>query len=299
MTTVPISWMSTSIDSLTLPVFKISQSECPDTTIQYIDISSIDNTNYRISDHKEYLVKEAPSRARQIIRGGDILFSTVRPYLKNIAQVTDQYDGEIASTGFSVLRPALGVEPKYLYFYCTYREFINSLCEDQYGVSYPAVKDDQVRAKFIRLPPENEQHRIVAKIEELFSELDKGVESLKTARQQLKVYRQALLKHAFEGKLTEQWRQDNADKLETADQLLERIKQEREARYQQQMDEWEAAVERWEIGGKEGKKPTKPKIPKNLERPSSVELKGHEHIPESWCLAKIGDVASVGTGPLC
>ena len=79
------------------------------------------------------------------------------------------------------------------------------------------------------LPPLDEQRRLVAKIEELFSELDKGVESLKTARAQLDVYRQAVLKHAFEGKLTAQWREENKDKLETPERLLTRIKQERAA----------------------------------------------------------------------
>ena len=74
------------------------------------------------------------------------------------------------------------------------------------------------------LAPQNEQTRIVAKIEELFSELDKGIESLKTARRQLEVYRQAVLKHAFEGKLTAQWREENKDKLEKPEQLLARIK---------------------------------------------------------------------------
>lgn len=63
----------------------------------------------------------------------------------------------------------------------------------------------------------------MAKIEELFSELDKGIESLKTAREQLKIYRQAVLKHAFEGKLTADWREENKDKLETADELLDRF----------------------------------------------------------------------------
>ena len=66
------------------------------------------------------------------------------------------------------------------------------------------------------------------------------MESLKTARAQLKTYRQSLLKAAFEGRLTEQWRRDNADKLETADQLLQRIREEREARYQQQLEDWKA-----------------------------------------------------------
>ncbi|ANV83304.1 hypothetical protein AWQ21_02265 [Picosynechococcus sp. PCC 7003] len=106
------------------------------------------------------------------------------------------------------------------------------------------------------------------KIEELFSELDAGVESLKAAQAKLKLYRQALLKQAFEGKLTEQWRKENADKLEPAEQLLERIKQEREARYQKQLDDWKTAVKEWESQGKPGKKPTKPQKTKfsNLEK---------------------------------
>ena len=109
------------------------------------------------------------------------------------------------------------------------------------------------------LPSYNEQKRIVAKIEELFSELDNGIMSLKTAREQLKVYRQAVLKHAFEGKLTTHWREQNKDKLETADQLLERNKHELEAIYQQQLKEYNAAIKLWEAKGKSGKKPKKPR----------------------------------------
>ncbi len=75
----------------------------------------------------------------------------------------------------------------------------------------------------IPVAPFNEQRRIVEKIEELFSELDQGIENLKQARAQLAVYRQALLKHAFEGKLTADWRKTHASKLESADQLLARV----------------------------------------------------------------------------
>ena len=117
----------------------------------------------------------------------------------------------------------------------------------------------------IPLAPQNEQIRIVAKIEELFSELGKGIESLKTARAQLKVYRQAVLKRAFEGKITAQWRGENKDKLEKPEQLLARIQQEREARYEQQLKEWKAAVKAWEAEDKEGKKPPKPRKPKSPE----------------------------------
>ena len=70
-----------------------------------------------------------------------------------------------------------------------------------------------------------------------------------------------MLKHAFEGKLTAQWREENKDKLETPERLLARIKHEREARYEQQLQEWKDAVKKWEEGGKPGKKPSKPKSP--------------------------------------
>ena len=147
----------------------------------------------------------------------------------------------------------------------------------------------------VPLAPKNEQHRIVAKIEELFSELDKGVESLKAARAQLKIYRQAVLKHAFEGKLTAQWREENKDKLDTPEQLLARIKQEREARYEAQLEDWKTAVEDWESKGGPSKKPTRPK-PAN--DPSSIAKKDRDrlpHLPDGW--AWIGLAQLFSTSP--
>jgi type I restriction enzyme S subunit len=91
------------------------------------------------------------------------------------------------------------------------------------GTAQPQVTINNAVEVKLPLPPINEQHRIVAKIEELFSELEKRVESLKTAREQLKVYRQSVLKDAFEGKLTEAWRKKNANKLESATELLAQI----------------------------------------------------------------------------
>ena len=156
--------------------------------------------------------------------------------------------------------------------------------KDAYGGAQPNISGNKVEAIEIELPPLNEQHRIVAKIEELFSELDKGIENLKTAREQLKVYRQALLKHAFEGKLTAQWRAENQNKLETADALLKRIQQERTQRYQQQLTDWQAT------GG------SKPKAPKSLPPLTAEELAELPKLPEGWGWVKVGNVGSVGTG---
>jgi type I restriction enzyme S subunit len=136
----------------------------------------------------------------------------------------------------------------------------------------------------IPLPPLNEQHRIVSKIEELFSELDNGVSNLKLAQNQLKVYRQALLKHAFEGKLTEQWRKENNP--EPAEKLLERIKEERQNRYEQELKDWKAAVKAWEKDGNKGRKPGKPKAFKPLLELTKDEIESLPKIPNSWLWQK-------------
>lgn len=174
--------------------------------------------------------------------------------------------------GVKVLLPNQGVFPKFAFYACKSLR----LPDRGYSRHYSFLK----KCDF-PLPPFNEQKRIVAKIEELFSELDNGIAALKTAREQLKVYRQAVLKHAFEGKLTAKWREENADKLESPEQLLARIQQERETRYQQQLDEWKAAVKAWEANGKEGKKPGKPRKQK-LEVIGNSDLDDLFDIPEQW-----------------
>ncbi len=146
------------------------------------------------------------------------------------------------------------------------------------GSGTPHVDPDLLWNYEFPIPPKNEQHRIVAKIEELFSELDKGIENLNTARAQLKVYRQALLKHAFEGKLTAQWREQNKDKLEPAAALLARIQTEREQRYQQQLKQWQAT------GG------SKPKAPKALPPLTALELAELPELPEGWAWIKLGEL---------
>ncbi|WP_461517781.1 restriction endonuclease subunit S [Porticoccus sp.] len=152
------------------------------------------------------------------------------------------------------------------------------------------------------IPPLEEQRRIVAKIEELFSELDKGIEALKTAREQLKIYRQAVLKHAFEGKLSARWSEQNQDKLESPEQLLARIQQERQARYQQQLKDWQTAVKAWEKNGKEGKKPGKPKKLATVKEISEKEITDFPRLPIGWAYVRLGtiiDEPTYGTSKKC
>ena len=174
-------------------------------TFKYFDIGGINNKTNRIDSFKEYSWENAPSRAQQIIKKGDILFSTVRTYLKNIAQVDkDDYDNQICSSGFTVIRGINeSIIPNYIFYYSFSVGFLNPLSALQTGSSYPAVRDKDVFSQISPLAPLPIQRAIVSKIEALFSDLDNGIANFKKAQEQLKIYRQAVLKKAFEGKLSE------------------------------------------------------------------------------------------------
>ncbi len=144
---------------------------------------------------------------------------------------------------------------------------------------------DRFRTLTIPLPPLAEQKRIVAKIEELFSELEAGEESLRVARRQLGVYRQSLLQQAFAGELSAQWRTKHRNKLESPAQLLARIQSARQTRYEQQLKEWGAAMREWEKSGKSDKKPPRPTL-----SPSPKVTRGDFGIPESWAWTNLGNL---------
>lgn len=121
------------------------------------------------------------------------------------------------------LTPLEALLPDYLYYaFRRYeRDILHGCCKG--GTTVQSIEAPRLMAFEIPIAPLAEQRRIVGKVEELFSELDEGVANLKQARAQLAVYRQALLKHAFEGHLTADWRTKHAPELESADQLLARI----------------------------------------------------------------------------
>ena len=180
------------------------------------------------------------------------------------------------------------IDPKYMMY------LINS---PRVRADIEALKSGSTRKRISRrnlasvempLAPQNEQHHIVAKIEQLFSELEEGIESLKTARAQLATYRQAVLKHAFEGKLTAQWRSENKDKLETREQLLARIKQERASRYELQLQEWKTAVKMWEESGEPSKRPARPPRLKEFSQLSLADTEILPSLPDGWSYLRLG-----------
>jgi type I restriction enzyme, S subunit len=215
----------------------------------------------------------------------DVLFAKITPCMENgkMAVVPDLHNNiGFGSTEFHVLRSYQGIEPNFLYYFVSSKSFRYDAEHNMTGaVGQKRVPTPYFGKCSIPLPPTNEQKRIVAKIEELFSELDKGIENLKIAREQLKIYRQAVLKHAFAGRLTARWREQNKDKLESAGRLLERIKSERDAEYRSKLDEWEAAL-------KKGDDISKPRKPRELRDFSEEDFSWLPGLPNEWMWERLG-----------
>ena len=161
----------------------------PEKEFSYIDVASI-NKELGIIDNPTVLAAEnAPSRARKKVKKGTVIYSTVRPYLLNIAVVNDNFSSEpIASTAFSIIHPFEGILASYIYRYLRSPIFIKYVESVQTGIAYPAINDKQFFSGLIAIPPLAEQHRIVAKVDELMAlcdQLEQQTEQSLTAHQTL------------------------------------------------------------------------------------------------------------------
>jgi type I restriction enzyme S subunit len=224
----------------------------------------------------------------------DVLFTTEAP-LGEVALAPNQ-KFSLAQRMMILKPPRNVILPKFLMYQIQSGNFQRKIGNVGTGTTVSGISSRNFKPIPLLIAPFAEQQRIVDKIEELFSDLDSGIASLKTARQQLKVYRQAVLKWAFEGKLTAQWReeQQRQGKLESADTLLAQITAEREQRYQKELEVWQAEVEAWDAIGKEGKKPSKPKKPKELLPLDVSETETLKVLPELWQWVNFGELIQWG-----
>ena len=167
--------------SSSLLIEKAKKRFSPNDVIRYIDISSIDNINQCLTRTTSFKMLDAPSRAQQKVEYGDILISTVRPNLRNIAIVNDDATNLVASSGFCVLRINDVDLRRYIFYYVVSNKFTAYLEKLTNGANYPAVKETDVRKALISIPPKPTQLSIV-------SELDKLNELIQIKKEQLKDY---------------------------------------------------------------------------------------------------------------
>jgi len=279
---LPKGWSAAKLADVCLPVAHIQPGDFPETDFTYFDIGGIDNHRNVIAETKTVTGQDAPSRARQVVQKNDVLFSTVRTYLRNVARIEADYENAIASTGFAVIRAADGVRPQFLFYQLISEEFLAALNPLQTGTSYPAVRARDVFAQNIRVAPTREQSRIVPKLEELLQGVERGQQAIQRASDRLKRYRLAVLQSAATGELTGKWRHAH-NVRETAAQLVDRMLKTRRRRWE------EAELIRL---NKAGKKPGNQAWKNRYPEARDPDISNLPELPEGWAWATIEQLAA-------
>jgi type I restriction enzyme S subunit len=169
----------------------------PDKAFWHVDISSVDNITKQIVTPQKTLGKQASVRARQVIRENDVLVSTTRPNLNAVALIPAEYDGEICSTGFCVLRCGAELHPEYLFSFVQSPLFVKALTELVQGALYPAVTDRQVFAQSIPWVSMEEQHRIASQLKAQLAAVEEARQAAQMQLEEIKMLPHRLLAEAF------------------------------------------------------------------------------------------------------
>ena len=164
---LPASWNWTRGKIVFMPM----ESTKPTSDFIYIDVDAVNNKLNIIDNPKKISIDNVPSRATRKLHQNDILFSMVRPYLRNIALVDDTYKSAIASTGFYVITPGIGYFPKFLFYLMLSNYVVDGLNTFMKGDNSPSINNGHIENYLYPLPPIKEQQRIVAQIEKLFEQL--------------------------------------------------------------------------------------------------------------------------------
>lgn len=204
----------------------------PSQNFTYIDVGAINNRFGFIDSPTILSANEAPSRARKIVKNGTVIYSTVRPYLLNIAIVQKDFDPEpIASTAFAVIHPFANVSSGFIYRYLRSPSFVSYVESVQTGIAYPAINDKQFFSGLLPLPPTTEQHQIVAKVDELMKlcdRLEQQTEASLEAHQTLvETLLNALASAANHSQFASAWQRiaEHFDTLFTTEESIDQLTQ--------------------------------------------------------------------------
>ena len=279
---LPEGWKKTTLGEIATYVngraFK--PIEWSKTGIPIVRIQNLNNPN------AEYNYYDGTVEEKYHIRNGDLLFAwsaSLGAYI---------WKGKYAFLNqhiFKVL-PKENIDKTFIYYLLD--KITNELYAKAHGSGMVHVTKGKFEATSVNIPPFETQQAIVNKIESLFDEIDEGIGRLKTAARQIQQYRQSLLKNAFNGELTKEWRSKHADTLPSENELLAQIQTAREQHHAQQLADWQTAVSQWEQNGKEGKKPSKPKAP-------TQAVKFEENfadLPSGWIWGKLSDLGELARG---
>ena len=196
-------WNQVSIESLCNKTKNINWKENTDREFDYIDLSSVSRTSLTVTETKKIDSKNAPSRAKKIVKENDIIFGTTRPTLKRATKINEKYNNQICSTGFVVLSPKDPNDSEWIFYFLLSNKFMKRMESLQRGASYPAVSDNDVKKSILSIPS---KESIKTQMIENLDALDNHIQSVLLAYNEelknLEELKKSILQKAFSGELT-------------------------------------------------------------------------------------------------
>ncbi|PTL37217.1 restriction endonuclease subunit S [Candidatus Methylomirabilis limnetica] len=207
-------WPTKTLGEVLQKTETVNPLQSPETEFDYIDVSSVSNATFQIKATQRLKGKNAPSRARKLVRENDVLFATVRPTLQRIAVVPEHLDKQVCSTGYFVLRAKHGIDHRFVFYSLFTEDFIAQMESLQKGASYPAVTDGDVKAQVIPVPPLPEQQRIVGILDEAFEGLATAKANAEKNLQNARVLFESHLQSVFTQR-GKGWKQKTLEEIAT------------------------------------------------------------------------------------
>jgi type I restriction enzyme S subunit len=193
-------WQTKTLGDVLEKTETVNPLQSPETEFDYIDVSSVSNTTFQVEQTQRLKGKDAPSRARKLVKTDDVIFATIRPTLRRIAIVPPHLDKQVCSTGYFVLRPKPFLDHRFMYYWLFAEEFMGQMEALQKGASYPAVTDKEVRDQAIPFPSLPEQQRIVTLLDEAFD----GIATARASAEQNLQSARALFESHLQSVFTQQ-----------------------------------------------------------------------------------------------
>lgn len=195
-------WEEKKLGEVLVKTETVDPTKNPDTEFTYLDVSSVNKESKEIETPTVLLGKDAPSRAKKLIRTGDVIFATVRPTHSRVALISEEFDEQVCSTGYFVLRTKESVNNKLVFYFLLTKSFNEQMEKLQKGASYPAVTDNDVKGISFRFPKSKEtQQTIVRQLDALRAETQKLEAVYQKKIDDLEELKKSILQKAFAGEL--------------------------------------------------------------------------------------------------
>jgi type I restriction enzyme S subunit len=196
-------WEEKKLGEVLVKTETIDPTKKPNERFTYLDVSSVNKESKEIENVTVLLGKDAPSRARKLVRTNDVIFATVRPTHSRVALITEEYDEQVCSTGYFVLRAKEFLNNNLVYYFLLTFSFNKQMEKLQKGASYPAVTDSEVKGIYISFPKSlKEQQTIVRQLDDLRTETQKLEAVYHKKLADLGELKKSILQKTFTGELT-------------------------------------------------------------------------------------------------